>query len=340
MSNFKRLTNAKPYGKRFAPLSLLQIRLQRSLCLQADFLQRSPVVGLINDDSKVLYLLSESSKESLLKRVKHSTQIIYSSAIAHQIAAIYDLPVEQITEQISHFVLNNTLFSSAHRDHPSFLRDEMGQVALRVMPSGLIQFELEDSAIAAWLDALVHHEFGGDEAGEGDGEGEGDRAAGTSELAISESELYLKVFAVQYAHARCCSLLQLAHREGLIVLDSGKSDPSRWRFVVPQRILWLVSGDQLWLTHPSERQLICQLLNGLDEIFCLQAQRPYQNWLRLAEEISQAFQEMYRDRPLLRDQADTSSDRVWARLGLVMATQRILALVLKQILGIYAPSTL
>ena len=66
--------------------------------------------------------------------------------------------------------------------------------------------------------------------------------------------MLFRLFAIQYAHARCCSLVLLAHREGLIKLREPLSDVSlAFRNVVSrQQIPWLNCDEKLRLNHPDE----------------------------------------------------------------------------------------
>jgi hypothetical protein len=70
-------------------------------------------------------------------------------------------------------------------------------------------------------------------------------------------------FQLRYAHARCCSLLRLANREGMIALVTPESTqaPLLWQLQSPHPISWLTPDQRLVLTTPDEIGLIELLLN-------------------------------------------------------------------------------
>ncbi|WP_228061403.1 DALR anticodon-binding domain-containing protein [[Phormidium] sp. LEGE 05292] len=132
------------------------------------------------------------------------------------------------------------------------------------------------------------------------------------------------LFSVQYAHARCCSLLRLAQADG------------KWGAIAPDAIPWLNEMGQLRLTHPAERSLISQLFSALDAMYC-PASSKNPNWEKLAQGISLSWEKFYRQCRLWGEVKTETPELAQARLGLLMATQTMLQLLLEEYLGISAP---
>jgi hypothetical protein len=146
------------------------------------------------------------------------------------------------------------------------------------------------------------------------------------------------LFPVQYAHARCCSLVLLAHREGLIKLREPvpNSSPSFWSIISPNPIPWLNSDGRLRLNHPDESRLIAELVEVVDNIECPDV-RGSVKWEKAAVNLSQAFENFWCNCRIWGEVKIISPELAQARLGLLMATQSVLRFVLEENLGTFAP---
>ena len=122
------------------------------------------------------------------------------------------------------------------------------------------------------------------------------------------------VYYVQYAHARASSILRSS-------ADSG---------VVPDAS---AAGDLLH--HPSEQELIRQLLDFPDTVARAAARRETHDVPRHCYELATAFSAFYRDCKVLSEDAGLSA----ARLALTDATRAVLANGLA-LLGISAPQSM
>ncbi|PZD74245.1 Arginine--tRNA ligase [Acaryochloris thomasi RCC1774] len=158
------------------------------------------------------------------------------------------------------------------------------------------------------------------------------------------------LFPVQYAHARCCSLLCLAQREGLIDLRAGEQ-----RFpTISTPISWCTAQDQLRLQHPAEQTLIRSLLD-----FPGALQTPKQVWrsdqwpgvplpwplvhqrlVRYTQQWGEDFLHFYRDCRIFGEVSQQNRALSQARLGLIATTQRVLAFLLQDLLHLMAPEEL
>jgi arginyl-tRNA synthetase len=163
---------------------------------------------------------------------------------------------------------------------------------------------------------------------------------------LSDSHL----FPVQYAHARCCSLLHLAQRERLIDLQPHAQELNTILTLIP----WCTEQKQLRLQHPAEQALIRQLLE-----FPGALQTPKLAWrsersfgvplpwplerrqlIRYTQSWEKDFMQFYRDCRIFGEVSQQNLSLSQARLGLVSATQRVLAFLLQDLLHLIAPEEL
>ncbi|MBU3673849.1 MAG: arginine--tRNA ligase [Solirubrobacteraceae bacterium] len=119
------------------------------------------------------------------------------------------------------------------------------------------------------------------------------------------------VYYVQYAHARACSILERAAREGQEA--GGKPDS----------------------LHPSERALVRRLLEFPDEVAEAAARRAPHRIATWALAAAQDFSAFYRDCPVVGAEPDVAA----FRLELCAATRDVLARAL-DLLGVTAPESM
>ncbi|MFN6563361.1 MAG: DALR anticodon-binding domain-containing protein [Nostoc sp. ChiSLP01] len=199
---------------------------------------------------------------------------------------------------------------------------------VQIVPPGLIHFELTDSALAGWLQSLVERSGGVAKVGE----------AGGERIPNTQYPMPYALFPIQHAHARCCSLVLLAHREGLIQLKEplANTNPSFWSVISPNPIPWLNCDGRLRLNHPDERRLISELVGMVDNIECPNV-KSSMKWEKAALTLSQAFEDFWRNCRIWGEVKIMSPELAEARLGLLMATQSVLKFVLEEKLKIFAP---
>jgi arginyl-tRNA synthetase len=254
-------------------------------------------------------------KSPALKRIQQQQRVLYVSAIALQLSSVLKLPAMDIAHALAELVCHQT----------------NGQdFTVQVAPPGWIYLELTESYLAAWLQHLTQAplQLEPREVGE------------LRRKSNPKSKIELSLFAVQYAHARCCSLLQLAQREELISLKSTDSAHSSalWLAVTPLPIPWLNQEQKLCLCHSGEWGLINQLWAILDELYCPYPSRQPPNWHKAALSLSQAFQTFYSYCRIWGEVKSQNLPLAQARLGLVLITQSVLRLLLQSKLGVVAPS--
>ncbi len=214
-----------------------------------------------------------------------------------------------------------------------------GVFSVQIVPPGWIHFELTHSTLATWLQSLAV----------GGSRGEGKEVIFNSLpyslppaplpfVPNTQYPMSNSLFAVQYAHARCCSLVLLAYREGLIKLREPvpNSSPGFWDVIFPNPLPWLNCDGTLRLNHPDERRLIAELVQVVDNIECPDVKGSVK-WEKVALSLSQAFENFWSNCRIWGEVKITSPELAQARLGLLMVTQSVLRFVLEENLGIFAP---
>ncbi|MCT7950716.1 DALR anticodon-binding domain-containing protein [Ancylothrix sp. C2] len=229
-----------------------------------------------------------------LTRAKNTTEIIYLSPIALKLA-------RSQTE--------NTLPSQLAADLSSLINAGCLDFTLEVLPSGWLQFHLAPVSLATWLQNLISTSL-------------------HSPVSPSPSASTSSLFSIQYTHARCCSLLQTAHREGLIILNQ-----KNHQIITPAHLPWLNSCQCWRFTQNQELGLISRLVDTLDSL----ATGTCQNPLKLATGLSEAFDCFHSACRIWGDVRTQTPELAQARLGLIRATQTTLQFLLKDFLATDAP---
>jgi DALR anticodon binding domain len=234
----------------------------------------------------------------------YNQKIIYLSGVAMRISKSQNSPVMDVAGAIA---------GHLSQDSDSLFR-------VKVAPSGEIHIELMDSTLAAWLQNLIVAKK------------TGDLVNNFLHDQLPTSLSSLKVFTIQYAHARCCSLLRLGHQEGLIELDRTNIKG----FVSVKPIPWLDCDQKLRLNHADESFLIYQLVKVVDDLVCADS-GSYINWSKAGANLSQAFERFWCNCRIWGEVKIHDPELAQARLGLLIATQLVLRSVLEEKLGIVAP---
>lgn len=294
-----------------APRQLLRIILQNILWQQENGAERSRLFQPSN------LLLNESpllkQNDISIKQVDSQSQLIYVSAFPHQVSSWrkHDdlIPSVQWGELVSTYTSNLCQTLSHSRRMSEFLQG----LVVQVTPSGFLQFEFQDCAIAQWLNELITNS----------------PTSFTSFSGCSRKQLLTdkRVFAIQHAHARCYSLLHLARQEKLLAWQvKGEGQEFLTNLagnLRGQKKLWLSGNCHLRTHTPVEKYWINQLMAALDEQVEPSLQSPKQ-LLNLADKISQAFQRGHQTMQLFGSLATDPRDRLYAHLALLLATQRLL----------------
>lgn len=212
---------------------------------------------------------------------------------------------------------------------------------VQIVPPDWIHIELTDLTLAWWLHNLTvdssRLEIMTGEMGRwGDGE---NNILLSAPCSLPPDSSFLRnqkksFFTIQYAHARCCSLLRLAHQEGLIQLTD--NDANVQCFLSAQAIPWLNSDQKLRFYQLEEIRLIHQLVKMVDDLVVSDVSSSV-NWEKAALKLSQAFESFWCHCRIWGEVKIKSLELAQARLGLLIATQLVLRAVLETKLGVFAP---
>lgn len=257
-------------------------------------------------------------------RARDRAEVIYVSNVAFALGKLLNIPPLEIATDFASF------YTQVYADEQDF--------AISVVPPGFLQLKLTELKLASWLQQLPFLE------------------RSLIHLPILESKVYkhnLDLFAIQYAHARCHSLLRLAQKEGLIILETISVEkikslfpnlniaPSEDSILIinqPQPLPWLDCSQRLRFGDRAESILIIQLVKVIDDL-CASKQINPNYWAKTALNLSQAFEEFYSCCRIFDKSIAQLPDLAQARLGLILATSVVLKLLL-QCLGVFAPQEL
>ncbi|MBW4623757.1 MAG: hypothetical protein KME17_30900 [Cyanosarcina radialis HA8281-LM2] len=257
-----------------------------------------------------------------LNRVRDDTQVVYRSAIALKLSSLCQLPALDL----AHKIADNL---------PTSPRSTLDFTVRVTLPSW-IDFQISDRGLANWLQHLIQPSprlwHPSPKLGRGVG-GEGREVFGNS---ISDrrlnSKLPLNFFPVQYAHARCCSLLRLGNSQSLIKIETDANE-SAYSILEPNPIPWLHPEGKLYLVHSAERKLIAQLLWLTDEFYGAGEH----NWRQIAIALSHAMLNFHSSCQIWSEVKTQMPELSQARLGLVGLTRSNLRLLLEDIFRVPAP---
>ncbi|MCZ0904634.1 hypothetical protein ON021_32530, partial [Microcoleus sp. HI-ES] len=134
--------------------------------------------------------------------------MLYVSAIALKLAKTWQQTPQTIATELA-----ETLEPLCYPDF-----------TVKVAPAGIIELELTDAGLAVWLQRLAQ-----------------------TNLPVSESRILSSVvcadrlFPIQYSHARCWSLLRMAHRDRIIAIAQPDvaTAPQIWSLESPNPIPWI-----------------------------------------------------------------------------------------------------
>lgn len=205
------------------------------------------------------------------------------------------------------------------------------EVKVEIVPPGLIYLELTPQLLASWLQCFVSGTIGCEIRNK----------SGNSYLYwTKEFESSSSSFALQYAYARCCSLIKLAAHEKLIELKKNNALVSPlWMIVNPLPIPWLQDKQELRLVHPAERGLMSELIKAVDSLNCSFVDKTV-NWEKTALGLSQSFENFWSNCRIWGELKNNNRELAQARIGLIMVSRLVFEQLLKEKFGLIAPQEL
>ena len=272
--------------------------------------------------------LQRIARAGEVKQVKNTEKIVYRSAMALR-SRYQEDAMDAANEIVMKLIELRSNFSK-----------QEDTISIEVVPPGLLFFRFGEIEIAQWLQALC------------------DRVLPAAEPAWQPFP-WQPVETAQYAHARCCSLLRLAHREAAIAFVPEAIDrPSAGSNVLAPAELslrtlqsWRIDRDRwqsqeflskflAWetLRHPSERCLLVCMAAAADILHGFGSERldsqkdekkdlqrnSQRDLPKISESLGRAFLYFHQECRMFGDVARTRPDLATTRLGLTLATQKLL----------------
>lgn len=274
-----------------------------------------------------------------IKRTRNAYPVRYISPIAHRLVANSTQPAFEVAAELVTQLLHQCQLLQ-HSSDLSLPIDVVQGLTIQATSQGYIQFDFSDEAIANyfnyWLHLLPNNPV---------------PPGFWSKLPFATAALHHRIFLLQHTHARCCSLLRLAHEHHFIQLSPAtlEKQSNYWQIAVPTALPWLTETRQFHTNHATELQLIGQLVTVLDALTDWCADSPNSSTLpasrskgammllTVAEGLSQAFYESHRCWQLMGNLRTQARDRLQAHLGLILITQRLLYQLLHDQLAIEVP---
>lgn len=262
-----------------------------------------------------------------VKRIRENKQVRYVSAIALKTSAVLQVPPVEMAQRLSTLLfLPHGREIQTHLQHLFNGNDPSFKV--EITEPGWIFFILSDRAVGKWLQQVVeYHSVRAEKAP-------------ASPLKTGNNRYNLPSvisFPIQYAHARCWSLLRLLQREHWLPLEQDG-------FIIPSHsdrpcpLSWCQPDGTLLLQQASERYLLHELIDTVDGL----ATETLTDKARLSmgQRLSQRFEAFHAHHPLGGRWRETDQAHFLACVGLLMATGVVLRSLLEEELHLPAPTEL
>lgn len=262
-----------------------------------------------------------------LHRVQKNSQICYVSAIALQLARSKQEPAPQLAVEIADILNRDSVLPDA-TIYPLSLDRIWQNFTVQPIASGWLHLKLNGMGLQEWLNTLI------DQLPALMLREPGNSAGTTLDPAIGAD--FTHSFAVLSTHARCCSLLRSGMQAQLLQLEQPDPNSAAWSLSSSDALTWLDADRHFRCTHLTERHLIAQIVDILDELGCRPTVPPQRLW-QLSHRLSQNFQAFHAHCRIFG--AIQTDDRALAqaRLGLVLITQALLGWMLQNWLHVSPP---
>lgn len=262
-------------------------------------------------------------------------QIRYISALAFRLAQRNSRSALEIAQQVQRVLTlaqpSEPSILAASVQPPVQLTALWHHFTIEAIAPGWLQFHLSDPGVGLWLQSIID----GPKDSSNQAVDETHRHPGCSveQSSLNGSDKNL-IFAWQYTHARCCSLLNLGMREGLIELTWNGAIGT---LATPQPLPWLTPEQRMRCQHPAELRLITQIQTLLDQWI----DPPHDPALqpKLLHSLCQDFEGFHRQCRLFNEVKRDDRALAQVRLGLVLITQSLLRAALNE-LQLDAPTAL
>ena len=269
--------------------------------------------------SKIRQLSPRNNTSEMLSELQ-SIPIVYSCPLGLCLASYLQISRSIVTDNLKELlslIQNNSAAESRLRLH------------IEILSSGWLNCYLDSRTIVTWLErsfSLLATKNNPIE----------DQSLSTAAQVYPLSKTPDDLFPALYIHARCCSLLRLAAREKLIILQDN-FEQLGWQLRQPQSISWSDQEYNLWLTEPSAYDLLRQLLMVTD---AFANNSDHDNWFKIALSLSRTTAIFQLDCRFLGEVQKQYPQKAIARLGLIALVQYWLQRILREKLQVIAPTEL
>lgn len=242
-------------------------------------------------------------------RAKDCHRVVYISSVSFVLSKALNIPPLEIAAAIT-----------------SYLYKAKQDITATVVTPGFIHLEPTAPLLANWLETISFLPLL--------------LAKSTPKKYFSPMVNNSRLFCIQHAHARCCSLLRQAERDGMIALTEIEVQDKLRHLAIarPQPLPWLGNRQQLRFCHQAEYALIGELVAVADSI-CASSGKLERSW-QAAFNLSQAFASFHSCCRIWGEVKLSDPQLVQARLGLVLDVQVVLQFLLHKRLGVFAPQEL
>lgn len=256
------------------------------------------------DTSRQQIALDLSKKIVLSDSQNSFSGLVYSCAIAFPLANMTGLSPWSIAHRLV------ALLPSVREK-----KTDTVEIAVTIIESGRIEFQISDRNMLVWLNYLVAVITR-----------QSDR-----QLLHFCNESYKKrelnrLFPLQYIHIRCASLLSLGAREGLICLKNDFQN-LKWLIKQPLIIDWSNSQGDLCLVETEEKALLRQICLMLDYI-AVNEKYSLKQWQQFTPKMSAVWLQFVARCSFCGEIKQQNRTLATARLGLIALTHWCLQTIL------------
>lgn len=269
--------------------------------------------------SKIRQLSPRNNTSEMLSEIQ-SIPIVYSCPLGLCLASYLQISLSIVTDNLKELL-------SLKQNHPA--AESKLRLHIEILSSGWLNCYLNSQTIVTWLEGSLSLLATKNNPIE-------DQSLSTAAQVDPLSKTPDDLFPALYIHARCCSLLRLAARENLIILQDD-FEQLGWQLKHPQSISWLDREHNLWLTEASAYDLLCQLLMVTD---AFASNSDHDNWFKIALSLSMTTAIFLVDCRFLGEVQKQYPQKAIARLGLIALVQYWLQRILREKLQVIAPTEL
>ncbi len=318
--NQKKLTISVKYLLKRQLLSICDLYQQKfNVQIEDKFLVSLLEQKIALANSKIRQLSPGNNTSEILSKLQ-SIPIVYSCPLGLSLASYLQISLSIVTDNLKELLI----FQQNHPAAESKLR-----LHIEILSSGWLNCYLDSHTITTWLErsfsllAIKNNTID-------------DQSLSTAPQVYPLSKTPDDLFPLLYIHARCCSLLRLAARENLIILQDD-FEQLGWQLKHPQLISWSDREHNLWLTEPSAYDLLRQLLIVTD---AFASNSDHNNWVKIALSLSRTTAIFLVDCRFLGEVQKQYPQKAIARLGLIALVQYWLQRILREKLQVIAPMEL